>query len=92
MRQACANAQTLPAQFPITLVCRVLRVSRSAFYRWQAGESHRPGEDEKAQPARVKQVFTRHKRRYGNRRIVAEPKQNGWPVGRDRVRALMYAP
>lgn len=37
----------------------------------------------------VEQIFADHKRRYGNRRIVAELKEQGYKLGRDQVRTLM---
>lgn len=37
------------------------------------------------------QAFTRHKQRYGTRRLRAELQAQGYRVGRQRLRALLYS-
>ena len=74
------------AQFPVSELCRALQVSRSSYYDWAAGRSHQP-ETELA--TRIEEVFWRHSRRYGGRRVRAELRAEGLAVGRDRVRRVM---
>jgi putative transposase len=76
------------ANYPITELCRVLRVSRSSYY----GRSKHQQSGDRLAP-RVSEVFWRHSRRYGSRRVAvelqAESKTAGERIGRRRVRRLM---
>jgi putative transposase len=76
------------ANHPVVALCRMLGVSRGGYYGW-AG---RPKSSDDLAP-RVSQVFWRHSRRYGSRRIAAElqaeSKTEGECIGRRRVRRLM---
>jgi putative transposase len=61
-------------------------VSRSGYYAW-AGRAEVADE----LTSRVAEVFRRHSRRYGSRRVAAELRVEGQRVGRHRVRRLMQA-
>jgi putative transposase len=71
------------------LLCRVLRVSRSAYHDYSAGKSHVVSPRQAALGARVRAVFDDHRRRYGARRIAAELKAEGVAAGRYSVRSQM---
>ena len=76
-------------QLPVRQLCQALRVSPSAYYAWQ----HRTKTPAPA-PAwqlAVQQAFARHGRRYGTRRLRAEVRAEGYPVGRWRVRRVLAA-
>jgi putative transposase len=77
------------AEFPISTLCGLMQVSRTAYYRYLRGGSYRPAADKQEQLAAVEDVFWRHKRRYGQRRILAELQESGHSIGRHRVRGLM---
>ena len=63
----------------MTAVCEILGVSRSGFYTWRdETETNREREDRALVPL-VREVFWRHKRRYGARRIAEELKDRGRP-------------
>lgn len=79
----------LEAAHPVRDLCRLLGVSRTAYYRWRRGGSHHPSASRRAQAKRVEAVFREHRRRYGSRRITAELNQRGEKTGRHRVRTLM---
>lgn len=67
----------------------MLNISRSAYYAYQAGESHRlTTEQEKLQTAMV-DSFSEHRRRYGSRRLLTELQEKGHQVGRHQLRRLM---
>lgn len=67
----------------------MLNISRSAYYDYQAGKSHRfPEGKEKLQAALV-DSFAEHRRRYGSRRLLAELQEQGHQVGRHQLRRLM---
>ncbi|GAB4000043.1 hypothetical protein GCM10028807_51840 [Spirosoma daeguense] len=73
----------------VETLCSVLEVSRTAYYRYQRGESYKPTVEKGKKQQLIEQVFADHKRRYGSRRIVAELKEQGHEVGRHQVRTLM---
>lgn len=79
----------LAEEFSVELLCLVLGISRSAYYRYQRGASYQQSVDKQRRQQLVEQVFTEHKRRYGSRRIVAELQEQGYQIGRHQVRTLM---
>ncbi len=70
-------------------MCQVLEVSRTAYYRYLRGASYRPSPLKENQIAVVKETFWDHKRRYGSRRLLVELREQGYQIGRHRVRGLM---
>ena len=78
--------------FPLTLVCELLSVCRSAYYTWrQDSASARQQEDSRLMPI-IANIFWRHKRRYGARRISKElKKKKNEHCGPKRVARLMKA-
>ncbi len=81
--------QELANEFAVDTLCQVLRVSRTAYYRYLRGGSYRLSPEKDEHQRLVMQVFAEHKRRYGSRRIRAELQARGYPVGRRQVRTLM---
>ena len=72
-----------------TAVCDVLGVSRSAYYAWRSREpSAREARDVELAPL-VREVFWKHRRRYGARRIVAELAERGESCGTRRIAKLL---
>lgn len=72
--------------FPIATLCRLLEVSKSAYYAARPRLAA-PAPDPLA--ARVREVFWEHGRRYGSRRVHAQLQAEGYRLGRHRVRALL---
>jgi len=68
-----------------------MKVSEGAFYAWRAGKTYRLSGQKSELAKAVKEVFYRHRRRYGARRISAELKAEGLSVGRRRAASLMKA-
>lgn len=66
-----------------------MRVSRTAYYRYLRGISYQLTAEKENNQQLVEQVFAKHKRRYGSRRIVAELKDKGHFIGRHQVRTSM---
>lgn len=64
--------EQVESDFPVSQLCRLLEVSRSAYYEWKAGRTHQPTQYQQVQQAKVEKAFWRHKRRYGTRRLVVE--------------------
>lgn len=70
-------------------ICKVLAVSRSAFYAWQqGGQTQHAQRDEELLPL-VRIIFRKHKRRYGARRIADELHDMGQACSVRRVRKLL---
>ena len=66
----------------MSVVCEALRISRAGFYAWRSEEeSARAQRDRELLPL-VRDVFWRHKRRYGARRIAVELGRSGRAVRR----------
>lgn len=72
--------------YPTDLVCRLLGVSRSAYYAYRQGKTHRLSAAKSALSEQVKMSFDEHLSRYGSRRLVAELQDKGFSVGRFAVR------
>lgn len=75
-------------EFPVTMLCKVLGVSRSGFYDWlHVKPSARAQED-----SRLKVLITAAHRQsretYGTRRVKHELAAQGHDVGRDRIGRL----
>ena len=75
--------------YPLRLLCRVMRVSESAYHAYASGNSYVLSPRKVALAAQVKETFYLHRRRYGARRIAAHLTAEGCTVGRRAVRALM---
>jgi len=77
------------AEFPVTVMCRVLKVSRGGYYAWKLRpESPRLSQDRRMAVtiAAIQQMV---KRVYGAPRVHRELKARGEKVGRKRVARLM---
>ena len=73
----------------VTAVCEVLNVSRSGFYAWQDERvTSRERRDGELMPL-IQDIFWKHKRRYGARRIAQELNFLGEPCGVARVAKLL---
>lgn len=74
--------------YPVDLMARVLKVSRSGFYRWcKRGPSKRAIEDQKLKPL-IREAHRRGRKTSGSTKIQADLKERGTTVGRDRISRL----
>lgn len=76
--------------YPVTVLCSVMQVGRSAYYAW----AKRPGataKDRERQPMeqRAAQIFEESRRTYGSRRLSRELKKAGFDAGRHKTRSVM---
>jgi putative transposase len=77
------------ANFPISLLCRVLGVSRSGFHAWlRRAPSNRALADAWLSE-RIKEIHAESRSTYGARRVHAALRHRGVHVGRKRVERLM---
>jgi putative transposase len=75
--------------YPLTMLCRVLEVSRSGYY---AFEKHVPSARENSDrqlAVEIREVHQRSRRTYGSPRVHRELRSRKRPVGRKRVARLM---
>jgi transposase InsO family protein len=77
------------AEFEITVMCRVLAVSRSGYYAWlkRPTSSRKMADQELSQ--QIKEIHHHSRQTYGSPRIQAELAENGVNCGHNRVARLM---
>lgn len=75
--------------YPIAMMCKVLKVARSGYYKWlHRGNSVRSKEN-KELSAKIQQIHQTSRQSYGSPRIHAALQAEGLRVGRGRVMRLM---
>ena len=76
--------------YPITVLCRVMRVCRSCFYEYlkRCKTSKRDLRQEELE-SRIKAIFLASGKTYGSRRISRDLRNEGRQIGRYRARSLM---
>ena len=81
-------------RFQVSLMCRVLKVSRSGYYRW-AESRHQPdrrrGSDEDELRREIRKIHRSSRGCYGRPRIHAVLRAGGWKVSAKRVARLLRA-
>ena len=75
--------------YSIERMCKVLKVSRSCYYRWYTGNISKRDFENIRLTQVIKQVFTESKKTYGSPRIAVSLKRQGYAVSRPRVAKLM---
>ncbi len=76
-------------QYPLALLCVVLKVRRSCYYAWKNEQTFRICSRERGLQQQVAAVFRQHKRRYGSRRIAAALGQQGCRISRYKAGKLL---
>jgi len=78
--------------YPVTVLCRVMKVSRSGFYDYYRRHRKNGIQNPKQMvlEALIRSIFNESKKTYGSRRIVRVLKAKGYNIGRYRVRSLMH--
>jgi transposase InsO family protein len=75
--------------YPVQVLCNTMQVSRSSFYTYQTGETYVQNDTRKERSVLVKKMFSKHRKRYGSRRIMKSLQHQNVPIGRYQVRSLM---
>ena len=88
---ACELIEAEKANYPISLMCRALKISRSALYAWRA---RRPRRIERARAdgllaTQIAQVHAESRSVYGSPRVHRKLRNQGVRVARKRVARLM---
>ncbi|WP_172680358.1 IS3 family transposase [Methylomonas koyamae] len=76
--------------YPVTVLCRVMQVSTSAYYAWcnsppDKGKAHQ----DQQRTDSVRQIFTDNKQCFGSRRLADRLQKQGFAVGRYKTRRII---
>ncbi len=77
------------AVFRVRTMCRVLGVSPSGYYAWKKRPPSKRTVDNERLLSRIREVHTFSRETYGQPRMYAELRDDGWQVNHKRVRRLM---
>ena len=76
-------------QYPVRLLCQVVAVPVSGYYRWQQVQEQVAAKQVPVWEEALVKVFGCHKRRYGTRRLQVALRRKGYRIGRQRLRTAM---
>ena len=77
------------AYYPISLLCRILKVSRSGYYGWKDRSPSKRDRENAALTEKIREIHDRSRRIYGYPRVHAELRALGVRCSRKRVARLM---
>lgn len=77
------------AEYPVSLVCETVGVSRSGYYAWKRAEPSERDKQNERLLVEIRALHCHHRQRYGSPRIHQELKEAGHTVNRKRVARLM---
>lgn len=77
------------AKYPVCVLCRVLRVSRSGYYDWKDRPQSARSQQDEALACQIVEIHRRSRQTYGSPRVHAELRSIGVYCGRKRVARLM---
>ncbi len=77
------------ALFDVTVLCDLLKVSRSGFYAWRSRPKSNRALADEVLTEQIRAAFIANRKVYGSPKIVAELADEGVRVGRKRVARLM---
>jgi len=89
LRYGCI--MTLQAEYPVSVLCAVLQVSRSGYYDWRERPDSPRTQANTALTEVIKEIHRASRDTYGSPRIHAELRARGHACGRKRVARLMQA-
>ena len=81
--------QSLAADHPVRIMCRILGVSRSGYYAWGRRVPDRQAQTDAQLLAEVRRIFTESRQTYGSPRVTAALRQAGQVCNHKRVERLM---
>ncbi len=77
------------ASYPVSLLCRVLKVSRSGYYDWKDRPPSKRDQENVALTEQIVEIHERSRGTYGYPRVHAELKALGVRCSRKRIARLM---
>ncbi|MEM5528014.1 IS3 family transposase [Gammaproteobacteria bacterium AS21] len=76
--------------FPVAMLCRLMKVSKSGYYDWLKRPAVIIGWDTLRLYRRIRRLFERSRGSLGNREMVKRLRKEGYQVGRYIVRKIMH--
>lgn len=78
-------------QYPLSLMCRALRVTRQGYNAWRRGAENRIRREKKERALldQIQVIHAESRRTYGRTRVTEELREKGSPVNEKRVGRLM---
>ena len=76
-------------EYPVTVLCRVMQVSPSAYYDWRGRGGELIDSDTWRLCHRMKALFNESRQSLGSRQLMKQLRKEGFEIGRYRVRKLM---
>ena len=77
--------------WPVNLMCGVLEVSKSGYYDWRGRGPSGRAQSSRELDRRIRELFARHKQRYGAPRITDDLHDEGMECSENRVARRMRA-
>lgn len=77
------------ATYPVTILCRVMLVSTSAYYEWRSRGAEVIDSGAWRLCQRMKSLFTESRQSLGSRQMSKQLRKEGFEIGRYRARSLM---
>ena len=87
MRYICIDRRR--RQYPVTMMCRVLKVSRSGYYTWRVRPESQRAKTDRQLTEVIRRLHTDSKGVYGSPKITADLRDEGYGHGRHKVARLM---
>ena len=87
MRYRCIHRRR--SQYPVKLMCRVLRVSSSGYYAWRIRPESQRAKTNRELAQVIRRVHAESKQVYGRPKVTAELKAEGYGCGQRKVGRLM---
>ena len=87
MRYRCIHRRR--NQYPVNMMCRVLRVSRSGYYAWRVRPESQRAKTDRVLTRVIRRVHAESKQVYGSPKVTAELKDEGYSCGQRKVARLM---
>ena len=77
------------SEFPVSMMCRMLKVSRSGFYDWMSRPEAARSAENKHLTSVVREVFQRSDSTYGSPRVARALRKRGYRCSKNRAARLM---
>jgi len=87
MRYICINRRR--SQYPVIMMCRVLKVSRSGYYAWRVRPESQRSKTDRELTRVIRRLHADSDGVYGSPKITADLRDEGYRHGRHKVARLM---
>lgn len=87
MRYMCIDRRR--TQYPVSMMCRLLKVSRSGYYAWKVRPESQRAKTNRKLTRVIRRLHAESKGTYGSPRILEDLRDEGYQCGRHKVARLM---